>query len=238
MPRPMQGAQLPRRRGPLPEPLPAPLRRRVRAGGVALPPARGGRRPEGGQARSSPATRRSCTRGRATRCSSRWSARTRCWSSTRRSTCARARCMLPPFHGERMRVYGDVMRELTEAEVERWPVGEPFPLLPSMQRLTLRIILRTVFGLEEGARMAELEERDRPHAAARDADHARAAAAARRRAAQPGRAVRRRARRGRPHAAGRDRAPARARRRGRRRPLDADGRRTRTPRTRRCATTS
>ena len=66
--------------------------------------------------------------------------------------------MLPPFHGERMRVYGDVMRELTEAEVERWPVGEPFPLLPSMQRLTLRIILRTVFGLEEGSRMAELEE--------------------------------------------------------------------------------
>jgi cytochrome P450 len=65
---------------------------------------------------------------------------------------------LPPFHGERMRVYGDVMRELTEAEVERWPTGEAFPLLPSMQRLTLRIILRTVFGLEEGARMSELED--------------------------------------------------------------------------------
>ena len=66
--------------------------------------------------------------------------------------------LLPPFHGERMRVYGDVMRELTEQEVARWPSGEAFPVLPSMQRLTLRIILRTVFGLEEGARMAELEE--------------------------------------------------------------------------------
>jgi cytochrome P450 len=65
--------------------------------------------------------------------------------------------LLPPFHGERMRVYGDVMRELTEQEVAGWPVGEPFPLLPSMQRLTLRVILRTVFGLEEGARMDELE---------------------------------------------------------------------------------
>jgi cytochrome P450 len=65
--------------------------------------------------------------------------------------------LLPPFHGERMRVYGDVMRELTEAEVATWPVGEEFPLLPAMQRLTLRIILRTVFGVEEGARMAELE---------------------------------------------------------------------------------
>ena len=64
--------------------------------------------------------------------------------------------LLPPFHGERMRVYGAVMRELTEAEVATWPAGEPFPLLPAMQRLTLRIILRTVFGVE-GARMAELE---------------------------------------------------------------------------------
>ena len=55
-----------------------------------------------------------------------------------------------------MRVYGDVMRELAEAEVATWPAGEAFPLLPAMQRLTLRIILRTVFGVE-GARMAELE---------------------------------------------------------------------------------
>jgi cytochrome P450 len=66
--------------------------------------------------------------------------------------------LLPPFHGERMRVYGDVMRELAEAEVATWPADTEFPLLPAMQRLTLRIILRTVFGLEEGARMAELEQ--------------------------------------------------------------------------------
>jgi cytochrome P450 len=65
--------------------------------------------------------------------------------------------LLPPFHGERMRVYGDVMREQTAAEVATWPSGAEFPLLPAMQRLTLRIILRTVFGVEEGARMQELE---------------------------------------------------------------------------------
>jgi len=65
--------------------------------------------------------------------------------------------LLPPFHGARMRVYGDVMREEAEAEVATWPSGAEFPLLPAMQRLTLRIILRTVFGVEQGARMAELE---------------------------------------------------------------------------------
>ena len=38
--------------------------------------------------------------------------------------------MLPAFHGERMRVYGDLMREATEAEIERWPIGEPFAVQP------------------------------------------------------------------------------------------------------------
>jgi len=65
--------------------------------------------------------------------------------------------LLPPFHGARMRVYGDVMRGQAEAEVATWPSGVEFPLLGAMQRLTLRIILRTVFGVEEGARMDELE---------------------------------------------------------------------------------
>ena len=69
----------------------------------------------------------------------------------------RRKLLLPAFHGERMRVYGDVMRELAHAEVDTWPLGSPFPLLGAMQRLTLRIILRTVFGMREGARMAELE---------------------------------------------------------------------------------
>jgi cytochrome P450 family 135 len=69
----------------------------------------------------------------------------------------RRKLLLPPFHGERMRVYGDVMRDLAHAEVDSWPIGTPFPVLPAMQRLTLRIILRTVFGMDEGARMLELE---------------------------------------------------------------------------------
>ena len=104
--------------------------------------------------------------------------------------------MLPPFHGERMRVYGDVMRELADAEIDSWPVGEELPMLPAMQRVTLRIILRTVFGLEEGARMHELETRADDRHPAGDADHARAEPAARPRAAQPGRPLRERARSG------------------------------------------
>ena len=43
------------------------------------------------------------------------------------------------------------MTELAEREVAAWPRGEPTALHPRLQRLTLEIILRAVFGLEEGA---------------------------------------------------------------------------------------
>jgi cytochrome P450 len=65
--------------------------------------------------------------------------------------------MLPSFHGDRMRVYGDLIEQIARAEIERWPRGEPFELLPSMQAITLRVILRAIFGIEEGAQLTELE---------------------------------------------------------------------------------
>jgi cytochrome P450 len=62
------------------------------------------------------------------------------------------RLLLPAFHGERMQRMAHVMTELTEAEIAGWPVGEPVSLHPRLQRLTLEIILRSVFGLGAGPR--------------------------------------------------------------------------------------
>jgi cytochrome P450 family 135 len=64
----------------------------------------------------------------------------------------RRKLMLPPFHGERMRAYEAVMAEATEREVAAWPVGRPFALHPSMQAITLEVILRAVFGVEDDER--------------------------------------------------------------------------------------
>ena len=64
--------------------------------------------------------------------------------------------LLPPFHGQRMQRYGDLMAEIAAAEIERWPRGVPYRLRPRMQALTLEIILRAVFGLEEGQRLDRL----------------------------------------------------------------------------------
>jgi cytochrome P450 len=69
------------------------------------------------------------------------------------------RLMMPPFHGERMQAYGEVMREVADRAIDRWPVGRPFKIHPSMQEITLDVILRTVFGLDEGAAMDRLRDR-------------------------------------------------------------------------------
>jgi cytochrome P450 len=67
--------------------------------------------------------------------------------------------MLPPFHGERMQRYGEMMDEVTRQELATWPVDQPFPLWPRMQAITLEVILRAVFGVTEGAGVATLRER-------------------------------------------------------------------------------
>jgi cytochrome P450 len=66
--------------------------------------------------------------------------------------------LLPAFHGEKMQRLSGLMSELTEREVSSWPLDEPTPLHPRLQRLTLEVMLRTVFGLERGAQLDELRD--------------------------------------------------------------------------------
>jgi cytochrome P450 len=66
--------------------------------------------------------------------------------------------LLPAFHGERMQRLAVLMAELSESEVESWPREEPLALHPRLQRLTLEIILRAVFGLQRGAHLDSLRE--------------------------------------------------------------------------------
>lgn len=62
--------------------------------------------------------------------------------------------LLPPFHGDRIQRYGELMREVTLREMESWPVGEPFPLRLHTQRITLAVIMRAVFGVHDEERLA------------------------------------------------------------------------------------
>jgi cytochrome P450 len=69
---------------------------------------------------------------------------------------AQRKLMLPPFHGERMRGYEQTMSEVAAREVERWPAGEPLSAWPTMQAITLEVIMRTVFGVRETDRLERL----------------------------------------------------------------------------------
>jgi cytochrome P450 len=62
------------------------------------------------------------------------------------------RMMLPPFHGERMRAYGETIADVAERRIARWPHGRAFPALPEMQAITLEVIMRAVFGFDDAAR--------------------------------------------------------------------------------------
>ena len=57
--------------------------------------------------------------------------------------------VLPPFHGERMQAYGRDIVAITHDAVDGWPLGERFAVQRPMQRITMEVILRTVFGLDE-----------------------------------------------------------------------------------------
>jgi cytochrome P450 len=71
------------------------------------------------------------------------------------------RLLLPPFHGRQMLAHVQTMRECTDAEIDAWPVGQPFTLLPSMQALTLNVMLKAVFGYDRGPEQDELRRRIR-----------------------------------------------------------------------------
>ena len=64
--------------------------------------------------------------------------------------------LMPPFHGERMRLYGGIMREIVDRSIDDWPVERVFPIHNYMQQITLDIILRTVFGVDEGDTLSRL----------------------------------------------------------------------------------
>ena len=65
--------------------------------------------------------------------------------------------LLPPFHGERIERYGELIREVTISEMESWPEGKSFALRPHTQTITLAVIMRAVFGVHDEDRLRRFE---------------------------------------------------------------------------------
>ena len=56
--------------------------------------------------------------------------------------------LLPPFHGEAVQRYTEMIAEAADREIDRWPTGRPFALAPRMQAITLDVIMAGIFGIE------------------------------------------------------------------------------------------
>ncbi len=70
----------------------------------------------------------------------------------------RRQLLIPPFHGERMRNYGQLICDIAEKVFDKLPVNQTFVTRSTMQEISMQVILQTVFGLYEGERYQQIKE--------------------------------------------------------------------------------
>src|SRR4028119_1140968 len=66
--------------------------------------------------------------------------------------------LTPPFHGERMRTYGNMICDISDKVMSKRMIGEPFFVRAAMQEISLLAILNAVFGVSRGERFEKLKE--------------------------------------------------------------------------------
>lgn len=64
--------------------------------------------------------------------------------------------LMPPFHGDRMRHYGQLITDLTQQTLDQIPVGETFTARSVTQSISLQVILQAVFGVHQSERYQKL----------------------------------------------------------------------------------
>jgi len=65
--------------------------------------------------------------------------------------------MLPPFHGEAIAHYAEVIEQIANSEIDTWSAGDTIRTRTVAQRITMEVIIRAVFGITDPGRIAELQ---------------------------------------------------------------------------------
>ena len=68
----------------------------------------------------------------------------------------RRKLLLPPFHGERLSRWANVISSIAERELDRVPRELPLSIRPTMARITAEVICQVVFGVEDPAKLDRL----------------------------------------------------------------------------------
>ena len=66
--------------------------------------------------------------------------------------------LMPPFHGERMKSYGQTMVDVTKEVISQWQVDRTICIRDYTQEISLQVILKTIFGIDEGERFDRLKQ--------------------------------------------------------------------------------
>ncbi|MBW4690237.1 MAG: cytochrome P450 [Lyngbya sp. HA4199-MV5] len=66
--------------------------------------------------------------------------------------------LMPPLHGDRMRTYGQLICDLTRQVIADWSLHQPFSIRDTTSEISLRVILRVVFGMTPGSRYHQLKQ--------------------------------------------------------------------------------
>ncbi|BAU67474.1 cytochrome P450 (plasmid) [Stanieria sp. NIES-3757] len=70
----------------------------------------------------------------------------------------RRKLLLPPFHGERMQAYGDIIKTTSIEVSDRWKVNRTFRLHSFMKETTLQVIFQALFGLKSESHHQQLKQ--------------------------------------------------------------------------------
>jgi cytochrome P450 family 110 len=70
----------------------------------------------------------------------------------------RRQLVMPSFHGDRMRSYGELIRQITEEVWSKLPQNQPFNTRNATQEISLQVMLQAVFGVYEQERSQKLKK--------------------------------------------------------------------------------
>jgi cytochrome P450 len=65
--------------------------------------------------------------------------------------------LMPSFHGERMRDYGELITDITKKIINELPLKQTFIARETLQEISLDVILKVVFGVDAGERYSQLK---------------------------------------------------------------------------------
>ncbi len=64
--------------------------------------------------------------------------------------------LMPAFHGEKVKSYAQSICQITEDATSKWEINQPFIARILTQEITLKVIMKTVFGFSEGEKYEQL----------------------------------------------------------------------------------